>query len=383
MKHNNIFTFVGAVLLALSLSACRGDEPIDQPVITDVGGDETESVAGFFLLNEGNMGTNKASLDYYDYASGTYSRNIFSERNPDVALGLGDQGNDLKIYEDRLFAVIHGSGLVEVMNATTGQHIAVIAVPGCRYVAFDEGFAYVSSYATDDTGSTEGVGSVAKISLSTMDVVARCSVGYQPEELVVVDGLLYVANSGGYRAPDYDNTVSVIDLASFTEIKKITVAVNLHRMEADSEGNIYISSRGDYGANAPATYILDTHTESVTELPNLPVSDMTLVGGKLYAFGVTYDSNNNWATVITYAVVDTATQTIVSDSVITDGTDSEIISPYGLAVNPENGDILIADAGSYVLPGTLHCYTSAGVHKWSVTTGDIPSRIVFTAKELI
>ncbi|MDR0907602.1 MAG: YncE family protein [Rikenellaceae bacterium] len=374
MKINYILA--GTALLALSLASCREDEPIDPSRGTEVGGDETETVTGFYLLNEGNMGANKASLDYYDYGSGIYSRNIFSERNPAVALGLGDQGNDLKIYGGKLFAVIHGSGLVEVMDAATAEHIAAIAVAGCRYVAFDEGFAYVSSYAADQTGSTEGVGSVAKIDLSSATVVARCAVGYQPEELAVVDGRLYVANSGGYRSPNYDNTVSVIDLATFTETTKIEVAVNLHRLEADGAGNIYVSSRGDYDMVAAATYILDTQTESVRELAGLTVTDMTLVGDKIYAFGVTYDPAT-WAATNSYAVVDTATQTVVSEDFISS---TDIVTPYGIAVNPENGDIFIADAGSYVLPGTLHCYSAEGAPKWSVTTGDIPSRIAFVTE---
>jgi DNA-binding beta-propeller fold protein YncE len=376
MRTNHKLIFAGAAFLALSFASCRGNDPIDPSTGTEVGGEETKVVTGFFLLNEGNMGTNKATLDHYDYASGIYSRNIFAERNPAVALGLGDQGNDLKINGDRLYAVIHGSGLVEVMDVATAEHIAAIAVPGCRYIAFNEGFAYVSSYSTDESGSTEGVGSVAKIDLATNKIVARCSVGYQPEELAMVDGQLYVANSGGYRAPNYDNTVSVIDLATFTEAKKIEVAVNLHRMEADDEGNIYVSSRGDYGANGPATYILDTQTEKIIELPELPVSDMTLAGDRLYVFGVTYDPVT-WAATTSYAVVDTATQTIVSRDFISG---AGIVTPYGIAVNPENGDIFVADAGTYVLPGTLYCYSSDGTLKWSVTTGDIPSRIAFVVE---
>jgi DNA-binding beta-propeller fold protein YncE len=380
MKTNLKLILAGAMLLALSLASCRkDDEPIVPSNSTYVGKENTETIAGFYLLNEGNMGTNKASLDYCNYSTGLYSRNIFSERNPSVALGLGDQGNDLKIYRDRLYAVIHGSGLVEVMDAATARHIAAIALPGCRYIAFDGEFAYVSSYATDETGSTEGVGCVAKIDLATMQIVTRCAVGYQPEELAVVNEHLYVTNSGGYRAPDYDNTVSVIDLATFTETQKIELAVNLHRIESDGKSNIYVSSRGDYGAIGAKTYIFNVKTGELNELPDLPVSDMTLADGKIYAFGVTYDPIT-WEATTSYAVVDTATQTIVSDCFITDGTASNIVMPYGLAVNPENGDILVADAGTYVLPGTLHCYNKAGVRKWSVTTGDIPSRIAFTTK---
>ena len=85
-----------------------------------------------------------------------------------------------------------------------------------------------------------------------------CTVGYQPEEMVIAGNKLYVANSGGYRVPNYDRTVSVIDLTTFTEIKKIDVAINLHRLELDRYGNIYVSSRGDYYDTPSKTFVIDS-----------------------------------------------------------------------------------------------------------------------------
>ena len=79
-----------------------------------------------------------------------------------------------------------------------------------------------------------------------MSVVVSCTVCYQPEEMVISGNKLYVANSGGYRVPNYDRTVSVIDLDTFREVKKIDVAINLHRLELDKYGQIWVSSRGDY-----------------------------------------------------------------------------------------------------------------------------------------
>ena len=35
------------------------------------------SIVGFYLLNEGNMNMNKASLDYYDYTTSKYRRNVY------------------------------------------------------------------------------------------------------------------------------------------------------------------------------------------------------------------------------------------------------------------------------------------------------------------
>ena len=71
---------------------------------------------------------------------------------------------------------------------------------------------------------------------------------------------------------------------------------------------------------------------------------------------------------------------IVSRNLITDGTDSDIRIPYGIAVNPETKEFFIADAKDYVTPGTLYCYSRDGVRKWMVTTGDIPAHIAFVTE---
>ena len=135
-------------LLSLIFASCREDYVVIPPEETVVDeGDPEASIVGFYLLNEGNMGTNKASLDYYDYTNGVYSVNIFPSRNPNVTKELGDVGNDLQIYGGRLYAVINCSNLVEVMTADSAKHIGMVDIPNCRYVAFYKDKAYVSSYA--------------------------------------------------------------------------------------------------------------------------------------------------------------------------------------------------------------------------------------------
>ena len=242
------------LILLLTLAACRTIEPITPSERTDVGSGDAGNIAGFFLLNEGNMGSNKCTLDYYDYASGIYHKNIYAERNPGVVQELGDVGNDLAIYGSKLWAVVNCSNLVEVMDVATARHIGQVSIPNCRYIVFKDRYAYVSSYAGPvEVDPNCRLGYVAKIDTTTLQVVDTCVVGYQPEEMVIAGGKLYVANSGGYRVPDYDHTVSVIDLASFKEINKIDVAPNLHRMELDAYGNIWVSSRGDYYDIQPMT----------------------------------------------------------------------------------------------------------------------------------
>lgn len=375
------------LLISIGLSSCRKDEfeekiiPATWTQVTK--GTNNSDIKGFFLLNEGNMGSNKASLDYFDYETGYYMKNIFAEINPSVIKELGDVGNDIQIYGDKLYAVINCSHFIEVMDVNTAKHLAVISIPNCRYIVFKDGFAYVSSYAGPVAINPNArLGYVAKIDTTDFRIVGECLVGYQPEEMVIAGNNLYVANSGGYRVPNYDNTVSVINLETFTETKKIEVAINLHRLEKDSRDNIYVSSRGDYYGTPSKTFILDPRTETVSNILNpLPNSNMTFCKDFMYLHSTEWNYTTNSNT-ISYAKIDTRTQKVTTQNFITDGTDKKIAIPYGIAVNPENGEIFVTDAKNYVTPGTLYCFNADGTKKWEVETGDIPAHIVFTHKRL-
>lgn len=385
-----------AIILAMTvvmLNSCRTDDEdivgSEEEKVTD-GGDvvppsegNEEPVKGFFLLNEGNMGSNKCTLDYFDAATGTYVRNIYAEANPGVVKELGDVGNDLQVYDGKLWAVVNCSHIVEIMDVETARHITQISIPNCRYITFCGDYAYVSSYAGPvQVDSNARLGYVAKIDVRTQKVVAECTVGYQPEEMVVSNGKLYVANSGGYRVPDYDRTVSVIDLATFKVVNTIDVFENLHRMELDSDGFIWVSSRGDYYGTPSKTFVIDPQTDRVCAEMDVPVSDMTVSGDRLYACGTEF-SYLTGATTVTYAIINTKTRQVETRNFITDGTEQRIAMPYGIAVNPDTKEFYLTDAGDYVSPGTLYCFSSDGRRKWDVRTGDVPAHIAFTRKAFV
>lgn len=73
-----------------ALTACRDD--VEMLLSEEEYTGDTRPVQGykgFYLLNEGNMGSNKSTLDYYDFATGIYTRNIYAEVNPTVPKELG------------------------------------------------------------------------------------------------------------------------------------------------------------------------------------------------------------------------------------------------------------------------------------------------------
>ena len=337
-----------------------------------------ERIEGFFLVNEGNMGSNKCTIDHFDARTGGYQRNIFPERNPGVVKELGDVGNDIAIHDDRLYVVVNCSNLVEVMNVHTAEHIGSVTIPNCRYIVFDGDRAYVSSYAGPVQIDPEArPGKVVEIDTRTLTITREVVVGYQPEEMVITGGRLYVVNSGGYRYPNYDRTISVVDLESFEVVNTIDVAINLHRMELDRFGRIYVSSRSDYYGTGSDIYVVDVATERVIGRLGLAASEMCIDDDRLYVISTewSYTSNSNE---VSYAVYDTAEERIVSRSFITDGTEKQIALPYGLAVNPETKEIYVCDATNYVTPGYLYCFTPGGELKWRVRTGDIPAHIAFS-----
>lgn len=383
------YSFYILIFTALLTAGCRGENPLlhsEEETVTP-GGEGSgggnhpkETVKGFFLLNEGNMGSNKSSIDFFSYETGKYMRNIYPGRNPEIVKELGDVGNDIAIYGDKLYAVINCSHYVEVMDVHTARHLGRIDILNCRYIVFNNGKAYVSSYAGPvqiDPNSRPG--KVVEIDTTSLQITREVVVGYQPEQMVITNGKLYVANSGGYRYPNYDRTVSVIDLSSFKVVNTIDVAINLHRMVIDRYGRIYVSSRGDYYNIGADVYTIDSKTDKVTGNLGIAASDMCLSGDSIFMTSVewSYVTNSN---TVTYSLYDVKKGRVVSRSFITDGTDKQIQIPYGVAVNPDTKEIFVTDAKDYVTPGTLYCFSPEGHLKWKVTTGDIPAHFAFTTK---
>ncbi|MBP1839651.1 YncE family protein [Formosa algae] len=358
--------------------SCRSDDPItvDEDTQQPAEPDTENVLKGFYLLNEGNMSMNKASLDYMDFETGEYTHDRFTSANPLEVGGLGDVGNDIGIYGSKMYVVVNASNKVEVLDAETGVKLKQIDVNNCRYITFYNGKAYLSTYLGEigDYSATEG--QVHEIDTTSLSITRRVDVGRQPEELVAYNNKIYVANSGGYSPPDYESTISVIDIESFTETNRIEVAINLHRLKIDSEGDLYVSSRGDYFETPSKLYVIDTATETVKKEFDLAVSNMTIHNdiAYIYSTAFNYFTGEN---VISYNKLDTTTETILDDSFIAEGNEDLIQIPYGIAINPDTEDIYITDAKDYVSPGDLYCFDSDGEFKWKVVTGDIPAKIQF------
>ena len=396
VKIYNLFVCLSKCLIVftticLSMSACRNDVMVVPMEDINTGGKVVKSeIVGMYLLNEGNMGSNKSTLDYLDLSGNEstvhYLRNIYSERNPNTVMMLGDVGNDIQIYGSRLWLVINCSNKVEVAQSSNAIRIGKVDIPNCRYVTFSDRYAYVSSYvgAVYST-STSPLGSVYKVDTLSLAKVDSCSVGYQPEEMAIIGDKLYVANSGGYQGmtgQGYESTLSVIDLDRMQETEKIVVAPNLHRVRKDKYDQLWVTSRGNYMESESKIYWLGKGADGKMQVVghlDQPVSDLCIVGDSLYFYGSQYNEVTMKNT-ITYGIINVRTHKIVSTSLSDSQEIQKIRMPYGIIVNPIHRDFYLMDAKNYVSSGELLHFLPDGTFDWKVKTGDIPAHAVFLKK---
>jgi hypothetical protein len=279
--------------------------------------------------------------------------------------------------------VINCSNKVEVCRAKDAVKIGKVDIPNCRYLTFDGGYAYVSSYVGPvAAGSNAPRGRVYKVDTLTLQKVDSVVVGYQPEEMAVYRGKLYVANSGGYNFPYYDSTISVVDLQTMSEERQINVAINLHHLRLDNHGQLWVTSRGDYYDIPSNLFYLQADANGQMQVAgkmDVEVSDMCLVGDSLYFYGAGWNEVTQENT-RSFGIVDVSRHQVVSRSLSDAPELQKMRMPYGIIVHPQHRDFYLMDAKNYVSSGELLHFHADGTFDYKVRTGDIPAHATFLVK---
>lgn len=311
--------------------------------------------SGLYILNEGLWNMNNSSISYYNLSSNQCITDIFTSANN---RGLGDTGNDLQRYGSKLYCVVNTSENIQVMdyrNCVVEHTISLIG-KSPRRICFHEGKAYVSCFD----------GSVVRIDTASMSIEKTVSAGRNPEGICISNGKLYVANTGGYSAPHYDNTVTVIDLSTFTKEKDISVVCNPCRLFVDHNSYIYTICNGNYTDIPSCLLKIDPFTDEVVDTFDIHIKSMAIDGNLAYLC----NTENSLI-----QVFDLTSKSIVSSSFISDGTSLQ--NPYSIAVNPDTHDVFITDSYQYTVNGDVYCFGTDGKKKFSFEAGLNPSCMVF------
>lgn len=356
-------------VLPLFYASC--DDMEDKPVTSTVEGQITETgTAEIYILSEGLFNLNNSSLTRYSFRTHQLKTNYFSTINK---RGLGDTANDIALYGNKLYIVVNVSSTLEVVDFTTGQSIKQIPMRTengssrqPRHIAFHKDKAYVCSFD----------GTVARIDTTSLEIEATVKAGRNPESLCVQNEKLYVSNSGGLDYTEgigVDNTVSVIDLASFTEIKKITVGPNPGCILPDSENFVYVATHGKNIVEGDYHLVkINSHTDEVERVFDEKVMNFAIQGNVGYLYNYNYQTED-----ASIKMFNLQTGETIREHFITDGT--PIHTPYGIHINPYSGNIYITEAYSYTVTGDVLCFNQNGQLQFRLNRiGLNPNTVVFS-----
>lgn len=350
MKIRRIYVALMAVA-ALAAACQKETTPEDRPVV--------DEMARAYVLNEGLWGNNDGSLTMLDYNSGAASNEYFAAQN---GRGLGDVAQTAAIYGSKLYIVVWGSNTLEIAQAADAKALKQISFAGRspRCVAFYGSKAYVGCYNKY----------VYAIDTATLMVTDSCRLtGMQPEGMCVAGDKLCVCSGWEYDANGgtvFDNTMSVVDLGTFSEVRKVQVGLNPAKVMAIDGHRVLLNYWGDYGSVKSGLQIVDLDDDTTEEL-GFEATGFDMREGQVYSYSFSYTTGK---TEIRKTDLATKSSTVLE---IGEG----IKSLYGISVNPHNGDILLTDSRQFRSSGDVHCYSASGAKKWVAEAGKGPSKVIF------
>ncbi|MCC8153579.1 MAG: hypothetical protein LIP01_04820, partial [Tannerellaceae bacterium] len=332
----------------------------DSEFVSEAIVDRTNTV-GYYVLNRGNWKENNASIGYMDMLTGEYTTNFYKKVNGN---DLGDSAQDIIRYGSKLYVTVSTSNRLLVLDetgkllkehrplTTAGEDVQP------RYLTAHDGHVYVSYFYGH---------AVAKLDTVDLEIKATVPVGTYPEQIKVSSNKLYVANSG-YGS---ENTLSVIDLTSFQEEKKIEVVINPSLIEVDEQGDLFVISMGDYVDIKNTLQKIHISSGVVETIGNATI--MCLHNNDLYTVYAQWGETQIEA--LGFVKFDTKTGTASDTNFIKDGT--EIANPNSIDVDPSSGEIYIADY-DYAATNDIYIFGSDGkLHKKLDTEGYYTGKVLF------
>ena len=333
MKNSRIKLFA-TIALALLAGCCKvgnqdGNEPKD---------------GEYFVLNSGNINVNNSNIAVFNIDNKELVPNYFYQANGKY---LGDLGQDILVAGDEIYISVSSSRRIFVTDSqlkikkeiTFGMGETEAFQP--RYLCSYKGKIYVTYYE----------GYLGRIDPAEDYKVECTKVGEYPEGLDCCSGKAYVANSGGMNYPDYDKTLSVVDLETFKETEKIQVNLNPEFVKANDQGSlIFVSSKGNYADIPGMLQVVSTSDKTVKDLGFNNLIWMAK-GPKNRIFLLSGGYDQNWNPLPgKVSTLDASQPSAAAKEFVKDGKDF----PMAYSMSVTNDGYVFVGSSDYVNNGDVH-----------------------------
>ncbi len=349
---NKMISAIVAFTLILTASCTKIDDD-PKPDFPDTIG------KGFFVINQGNFTAGNASLSFFNYDSAKLQNNFFYSMN-DVP--LGDVGQSVYVWNDNAYIVVNNSGTIWSMDAKTGLIKANLKeLHSPRYIqVVDAGKAYVSDMSF--TGLTV-------FNPTTLESLGTINTGKTTENLLVYKEKLFATNWTNYGQDYENNTIQVIDTRFDRLTDSIVVGIEPNSMVLDKHERLWVLCSGGFMEEEfPALYCINPNSLQIEKRFEFPSKSMAPEALAI----------NNTADTLYFINWDLYQMPVNSDALPeTAWVHSDNHSFYHIAVDPNNGMILVTDVGNYVEEGHIHRYRYDGTLIDSYTSGILPAHIEF------
>jgi hypothetical protein len=341
----------------MALTSCKPPHLVEDEIPDNISG-------AFLVLNEGLFQHNNSSITWFHWHTQQNTSELFEKKN---FIGMGDTGNDMKIYGENIFVLMNNSHVLHVLNRRSGKLIEQVHLvengigASPRNLAFHQGKVYISAFN----------GYLYKLDTIALVLENKIQLGTNPEQLLLVNDELWVSNSGGLTSAG-DSTISVVDLNTFSETNRITIGRNPGSL-AYLNGFVYAVARGDYVA-IPSK-LAKIHAENKTVLLNQEknLSSVRVFREKLYATGYFFESSSSSLHELNPIDFSETSANLIADL--------SIQTLYGIERMEVFGQEIFAflDARQFIHQGKVVITDGAFNHLFSFSVGLNPSKIIFNA----
>lgn len=308
---------------------------------------------GLFIVCEGNFQYGNATLSFYDPSSGEVNNEVFLKAN---GMKLGDVAQSMTIHDEKGWIVVNNSHVVFAIDVDTFKETGRIEnLTSPRYIHFvNDEKAYVSQLwdnrifiVNPKTYSLSGY-------ITVPDMVA----GSGSTEQMVQYGQYVYCNCWSYQ-----NRIIKIDTETDKVVASLEIGIQPNSLVMDRYHRLWTITDGGYdgspyGYEPPALYCIDTHDFTVKYIYSFTLGEspselnINAAGTKLY-----WINDDIWQMDIEAEFgTDGAFPAFKPEKIL----DQNGTKYYGLTVEPENGEIYVADAIDHSQAGMIYRYSSDG-----------------------